>query len=293
MALVDLSRLPPPDVVEALDYDAILAAMTADLRARYPEYDAWVESDPALKLLEVAAYREMLLRARINEAARSVMLAFAVGPDLDHLAALYGVERAAGEDDGRLLTRVRTALSGLSTAGSRDGYIHHALTADPRIRDVNASRTSPGDVRVVVLGEHEDGVPSAGLVAVVEAALSADRVRPMTDNVTVRAVQIVPYTIAATLTIESGPAESVVLGAARTAVEAYVRAQNVCGGTVRVSALTAALFAPGVAGVALTAPAADVTTQVTQAPWCTDGASVPYTTPDTHPIGDGIALAAA
>ena len=292
MAVVDLSRLPAPDVVEALDYDAILAAMTADLRARHPEFSAWVESEPALKLLEVAAYREMLLRRRINDAARAVMLAFASGPQLDHLSALFGVERASGESDARLLRRVQTALSGLSTAGSRDGYVHHALTADARVRDVHASRIAPGSVRVVVLGEHPDGMPSVELVDTVEAALSSERVRPLSDTVTVQAVQIVPYAITATLAIASGPSSAVVLAAARAAATALVKERNVCGGTVPVAAVTAALFVAGVENVTLTAPAADVDAGDHQAPWCTAQTSAAYSTPTTHPL-DGITLTAA
>ncbi|PJN94872.1 baseplate assembly protein, partial [Amaricoccus sp. HAR-UPW-R2A-40] len=92
---IDLSRLPPPDVVERLDFETILGAMKADLIARAPDLAPALalESEPAVKILEVAAYRELLLRARINDAARAVMIATATGADLDHLAALFGVAR--------------------------------------------------------------------------------------------------------------------------------------------------------------------------------------------------------
>ena len=82
---IDLSNIPAPEVVETLDFSAILAAMVADLQARDPAFTALVESDPAWKILEVAAYRELLLRQRINDASRAVMLAFATGADLEHL----------------------------------------------------------------------------------------------------------------------------------------------------------------------------------------------------------------
>lgn len=93
---LDLSQLPPPEVVEGLSFETILAEMTADLKARDPAFDALVESDPAMKILEVAAYRELLLRQRVNDAARGVMLAYAAGADLDHLGALFGVKRLTG-----------------------------------------------------------------------------------------------------------------------------------------------------------------------------------------------------
>ena len=73
-AAIDLSRLPAPTVVEAIDYEMVLAALKADLVARWPDYTADLESDPAIKLLEVAAYREVLLRQRVNDAARAVLV---------------------------------------------------------------------------------------------------------------------------------------------------------------------------------------------------------------------------
>lgn len=95
--MIDLSKLPAPKIVEELNFEAILAAMRADLEGRLPGWTAAVlESDPANKILEVAAYRELLLRQRINEAARACMLAFASGSDLDHLSAFYAVSRLEG-----------------------------------------------------------------------------------------------------------------------------------------------------------------------------------------------------
>lgn len=90
---IDLSTLPAPSVVETLSFEAILADMLSDLQTRDPAFNALVESDPAYKVLEVAAYRETLLRQRVNDAARETMLAYASGSNLEQLAALFGVTR--------------------------------------------------------------------------------------------------------------------------------------------------------------------------------------------------------
>src|SRR6185436_13616375 len=83
----------PPDIVEQIFFEDILAAMIADLQVRDPAFTALLESDPAYKIMEVCAYREMLLRQRVNEAAKGVMLSIAIGTDLDQIAANYNVER--------------------------------------------------------------------------------------------------------------------------------------------------------------------------------------------------------
>lgn len=94
--MIDISKLPAPQIIEELDYEMILAAMRAKLVELLPDWTAAeLESDPANKVLEVAAYRELLIRQRINEAARACMLAFAGGTNLDQLAGNFGVRRLA------------------------------------------------------------------------------------------------------------------------------------------------------------------------------------------------------
>lgn len=112
----DLSKLPPPEVVAQPDYETVLAALTAEFRERWPEYDATVESDPVRKLLEVFAWRETVLRRQVADAARAVMLAYAGGADLDHLAALLAVSRRAGESDEELRDRVLVLRPGAPAA---------------------------------------------------------------------------------------------------------------------------------------------------------------------------------
>ena len=82
MAIVDLNQLAAPDVVEELDYETILSERKATLVSLYPEdqQDAIartlsLESEPLVKLLQENAYREVIWRQRVNEAARAVMLA--------------------------------------------------------------------------------------------------------------------------------------------------------------------------------------------------------------------------
>jgi phage-related baseplate assembly protein len=294
VAEIDLSRLPPPDVVEPLDYESILASMTGDFAARHPEFSAWVESDPGLKLLEAAAYREFLLRARINDAARAVMLATAAGPDLDNLAALLGVERGPAETDDRLRRRTQLSLEALTTAGSAKSYIGHALAADPSVADASAVSPAPGDVLVTVLGggEHGDGAAPAALVAAVREALSGETVRPLSDTLTVQSAVIIPFAVDAAIEVADGPDSTVVVDAARAAVEGYCREQHRLGGTIARSGIFAALHRAGVSRATLAAPARDVLCTSAQAPWPTADATAPYSAPHSHEFG-GIAVAAA
>ena len=281
---VDLSQLAAPAVVEPLEFETILSTMVSDLVARDPTFTALLESDPAFKVLEVCAYRELLVRQRVNDAARAVMLAYASGTDLDQLAANYGISRlvitpaddttipptpAVYEDDAALRQRVTLSLEGYTSAGSEGSYVFHALSASGEVKDASATSPTPGQVVVYVLSQDGDGAASVDLVDTVTAALNAERVRPITDQVTVLSASIVNYTIEAELVIYPGPDSAVVLAAAQEAAADYARQQHRMDRDITVSGVYSALHQPGVQRVNLTAPAANVTVDAGEAPYCT------------------------
>lgn len=71
-----------PNIIEKLSFEEILLRMKEELVRRDASFTALTESDPAMKILEIAAWRELLLRQRINEAAKANLLKFATGNDL-------------------------------------------------------------------------------------------------------------------------------------------------------------------------------------------------------------------
>jgi phage-related baseplate assembly protein len=283
---IALDKLPAPDVVEQIDYEQVLSDMVTDLLTRAPELADTIalESEPLRKLLEVCAYRETLLRQRVNEASKAVMLAFAHGGDLDQIAANYQVERLlvdAGdpdavppvpptyEDDASLRRRVQLSFEGFSTAGPEGAYIFHALAADAEVLDASVTSPQPGDVLVTVMSRMGDGAASPDLVAAVEAILSSDDVRPLTDHVAAQSAEIVPYSVTAELTLYPGPDSAVVLAAAETALNLYTQQHHRLGHDITLSGLYAALHQEGVQNVVLTAPTADIVISGHQAAYCT------------------------
>ncbi|MBF0169321.1 MAG: baseplate J/gp47 family protein, partial [Alphaproteobacteria bacterium] len=186
MTLVDLSKLPVPDAIETLDYEAILAARKAHMVELFAaagvmaDWNPDLESDPIVIMLQENAYREVTLRARVNDGIRAVMLASALGADLEGLGAWYGVERltvtpadnnavppvaAVMESDDRLRRRIQLAPEGFSTAGPVGAYLFHGLSADADVLDCSITRPKAGDVLVTVLSTIGDGTASPELLA--------------------------------------------------------------------------------------------------------------------------------
>jgi phage-related baseplate assembly protein len=265
---VDLSRLPAPAIVEQLSFETILAGMVADLQVRFPGFTALVESDPAFKILEVAAYRELLLRADFNDRARSRLLAYAAGTDLDHVAAPFGVARLTGESDDALRSRVVLAPESYSVAGPADAYVFHARSASPDVADASAGSPSPGEVVVSVLAAAGDGAASAELLALVSAVVISSPVRPLTDHVTVQSAEILPFAISATVWTLTGPDRDLVLATGRAQLDAYLADSRKLGRDITDSGIKAALHCAGVQRVVLPGWA-DIVCTPAQAAHCT------------------------
>lgn len=281
---IDLAQVAAPNVVEPLDFEQILAATLADLLERAPELDAQVESEPFMKLLEVCAYRELLLRQRINDAARAVMLPYSTGTDLDNLGTLFGVTRllitpadltatppvaAMYENDSDFRYRIQLSLEGLSTAGPEGAYVFHALSADGQVLDASATSPAPGEVLITILARQGDGVAGSELLATVSAALTDESVRPLTDYVQVQSATIVPYQVAATLYFYAGPDREVIMANAQQAITAYTEGQHRLGRDVTLSGIYAALHQSGVQRVELASPAANLIINRQSAAYCT------------------------
>ncbi|MBH2894925.1 baseplate assembly protein [Serratia marcescens] len=291
MATIDLSQLPAPIVVEVLDYEDILAERKATLISLYPEEQREtvartlaLESEPIVKLLQENAYREVILRQRVNDAAKAVMLAHATGEDLDQLGANFNTPRlvitpadestipptpAIMETDEDYRLRLQDAFEGMSTAGSAGSYRFHARSADGRVADVTAISPSPANVTVTVLSRDGDGTASPELLQAVSVALNDEDVRPVADRVIVQSAKIAPYVIEAVLYLYPGPEVAPILDTANKRLRAYVQNMRRLGRSIRRSSMNAALTVEGVEHVEIIKPAADIVLDKTQAGYCT------------------------
>lgn len=304
MSVIDLSRLPAPAVVETLDYEAILAALKADLIARAPELAPVLalESEPLVKLMQVAAWREMVLRQRVNDATKAVMLPWAVGADLDNLAARYDLARLPGEDDERFRRRVLIGYHALSAAGSRQSWMLRALSVSTDIRQVDVWADRPGRVKVCLLArvaqplyavsaddetiglalfgrhpQHDAAQPmrwrvadnADAIVSQTAQALMADDVRPLSVEVDVTVARVLPVAVRATLIHPPGPDGATLALAARARVMALAAQASFRVDLTRAQ-LIAALMGDGVRDVILHAPAQDVAAGLGEIPAITD-----------------------
>lgn len=295
--LIDLTTVPVPDFVETLDYEAIRKSAIADLVARDPSYTAIVESDPAIKIIEVFCYRELLLRQRVNDAALANTVTKAVGADLEVIAAFFGVTRLAGELDESLRKRASMGVYAGAVAGPKQAYEFRALTSDVRVIDALAYSTEPGVVSLTVLAfvEVDDadattlekqvgralfaqpsdttkvrilaGASTPPLVAA-RAAVTGKDVRPLTDSVTVGPPVVKSFTVSAQLVIYPGPDATTVRASALASLASYLQSIRRVSYDATASGIVAALKVGGVQDVILNSPVASITAGYNELPVC-------------------------
>lgn len=288
---IDLSLLPVPDAIEQINFEDIYQQRVQDFIDLFPadkqdevRETIQLESEPAAKLLQENAYRETLLRQRINETVRRVLLAFAKGSDLDHIGAKYYVERLVVQQEDLTVTppkllimesdeafqeRIQAAYDGLSIAGPKAAYEFHARSADGRVLDAIAVSPEPCEVIVYVLSSEGDGTASPELIDVVDKALNDEEIRPLADRVTVLSSTIVTYNVKASLHLKSfGPGRDIAVLEAERRVSEFVNRRLRQGKSVWLDKLDALLHVEGVERVEITEPANHVIIDESQAALC-------------------------
>lgn len=295
LPVIDLSRLSAPLAVETLDFEAILVEVKEDLLARYPDAAAVLalESEPLVKLMEAFAWRELMLRARINDAYRASTLAFSTGADLDQVGAFHGVPRKAGEADTDYRARIQQGYWRIAAAGPAGALVAHALDAAPEVHGASAWSDGAGRAvcavlarQAVLLSSLSTGQQAIALgltdyafasaptldqtqvyrqAEMLEAPMQAVRLRLLSDQVlplgldlAIRPAEVLPVTITARLVLLPGPDAEIIRGEALARLDEHLRLQAQLGSDLARAGLHAALFAPGVSNVWLESPANDV-----------------------------------
>lgn len=292
VGMIELDQLPPMQVLETLDADDIIAERMAKFVELWSKYDPPVaatydvsslEFDPIKITEELAAYFELLIRDRINQAAKSVTLAFASGDDLDAIASRYpgGVPRLdtdgdgeTDEDDSAYRTRIWLSPNTLSPHGTYESYVFWALTALPTLRDATATavRGTP-KVTITILADgdpievDDDGrsltttptpTPSADDINTVLEYVRDESRQALTDVVYVRAPKIVYADYSINIWLFPGWDQEAIIDSVWEQVAKLVEKQRWLGYSHMIAAIEAVCMIPGVHNCQVVLPAADI-----------------------------------
>lgn len=295
---INLSGLPLPNVVEPIDFETELARLRAELSVKFADDHPvqaalQLESEPLNKILEVLAYRYTLKIAEINRKARSLMLAFATGGDLDHIGVTYyRLQRkllqpadqsaippkpAVYETDDDYRYRLTLSIEAMTAAGSAGSYEFHALSASPEVHSVTVHSPAPTEVDVYLAGQITGDVlnqasqpvgVSDQAVMDVRNVLTADDVRPLTDLVRVQSAIAHDYRIDAVVYVQNGISPQLILNNALTQLRQYLTDNFKPNNRIATSRIIGALDVQGVSRIDLQQPATDVMVAIGEVARC-------------------------
>lgn len=285
LGVLEIDQLPRMQVLETLSAESIIAARMQRFIAIWRDndppaaanYDVQnLEFDPIRITQEANAYFELLLRDRVNQAAKSVTLAFASGNDLEGIASRYpgGVPRLPGESDDRYRVRVWLSSNTLSPHGVYESYVFWALTAVPSLRDVTASaKTGTPNVTLTLMADGTPVLPklegtgitafpsprptTADIDTVRQYVLNNSR-KALTDVITVKGPKVVAVEYVIRYWLFPGWDMAGLQLQLWTAVASLIEKQRWLGYSHTRSAMEAALMVSGVFNVKVDKPVDDV-----------------------------------
>jgi phage-related baseplate assembly protein len=194
-------------VLEPLDVEALLLTRMLKLKERWSEndppagiaYDVEnLEFDPLKINQEVNTYLELMIRDRVNQAARAITLAFGNTTDLDAIASRYpgGVPRLPGETDARYRVRVWLSPNTLTENGTAEAYQFWALTAiEGALRDASVIKVRPElsdnpTITITCLSSGPDPRPTTAQLLEIRRYLLAENRLALTDVVTIQSPKV-------------------------------------------------------------------------------------------------------
>jgi phage-related baseplate assembly protein len=283
---IDISRLPAPDAIEALDFEALYAAFKVRFLAFWetqrainpalPAYDVQsLETDPAGIVGEAWSYLRLMDRQRVNDAFRALLAAYAKGSNLEGIAAGRNLARivivpatssaaAIMEGDDALLRRYLLSFD-VPASASAGRYLYDAWTAWPQSADktlglwdarVNgrAIHGRVGDTDVVVIGP-EGRLPTPAELASVRAAVTHPNRAPEAVAISVMAASRVEYAVSLVLEVPAvGPSPDVLKAEAIKRVTAAANDRTLIGGEIPAGLLSGSAFGVGIIKVRDRAP---------------------------------------
>lgn len=158
------------------------------------------------------------------------------------------------ESDDGLRERIFLAPEAYTNAGSRAAYQFFARSVSQTIVDVSVTTKGYGQVLVYPLTN--TGLPSKTLLELVEAKLTGEKIRPLTDSVKALSPTLVGFSIEAIVYPLKGTDSNAVLLNARQSLNAYLAdVTSRLGVDIVPSAVISALKVTGVYDVKLIMPA--------------------------------------
>ena len=239
------------------------SAVTIPAETRVSNGDLYFEVDETTEIAAGDTYADVTCTCQTEGEEGNGLLAGTITTLVDPIAyvdSVTNIDETTGgsdiEDDDSFAERIYLAPSSYSVAGPKDAYVYYAQSYSTAIGDVEVTSPEPCEVEVRVLMA-DGSLPSDEVLAGIAETLSADDIRPLTDQVTVLAPSEQEFDIDFTYYINNSDADTTVAiqTAVAEAVEEYIEWQTyTIGKDINPSYLTKLIMDAGAKRVEIASP---------------------------------------
>ncbi|AIL13670.1 hypothetical protein IM40_09550 (plasmid) [Candidatus Paracaedimonas acanthamoebae] len=244
---------------ETLDFETIVQEMKQSLIKKWKSInvhvDELLESDPAVKIIEIAAYQELYARQSIKESIKKVFVQSAQDKDLENLATLFNLKRLKNEDDNKFRERIMSSRYLEQSAGTKAAY-EQCVLSHSYVQDAKALCNEDSKIEIIVLLQvHEEQLFST---LEKEIGRHIEERRVITDYVVLKPAYIHSYQLSAELYLRPGPGIFEVGQQAKRRLIDYIKINYKLGHTISLAGIYNSLTLPGVYKIELKSPLEDI-----------------------------------
>lgn len=247
MSGIDIRKLPKPKLLDIQSLEKTRDEMLREIAEVLPEDYVLSRSDVWYRAMTKLAAREIRVFSKIEASILQCFLPYADGPNLEIAAANLRTEKLPGESDEALRERALFADDVPTTGGANRAYRYWARSV-PGVEDVlvyTDFEGAPGRVFVTVYLRDQREKKSeeiAPIVAAVQAALSADDIRPTTDFVITAAATIKEFTLKAEIFTLQGSSPALIREEAEKSFFEFLRRNQRVGRNLTLAGFIGALM---------------------------------------------------
>ncbi len=202
------SKLADQNGIHHYSYEKILSDIKLSLIEKiqfyYPDFSSLSESDPLSKTIEIAAYRELLIRQKIKDTINASLLSQSSGSELDKLASLVLDENKKTQNLAEKKTKISTFWTDqFYTTGTKASYVYFVNKfGGEAIRDVKVVSKNHAVTIYILLHNENEEIDTENFKKKLQTKLEDENIRRITDKIDIQFAKKIKYTIKAELSLD-------------------------------------------------------------------------------------------
>lgn len=187
------------------NYEEILSELKNELLQNINKYYSGSiqlsESDPLLKILEIFAYRALMIKQKIQDTYNASILSQAKGNDLKRLSKFLFEEEDNISNDKEIIDKIDNLWKNNTyyTTGTQSSYKFYAYKFTPNVKDIFINIEDEQIIIYLLFNNDQNEKEQSAVLKNTEEKLNDHSIRRITDKIKVKLAKIIEYNIQLTI----------------------------------------------------------------------------------------------